>query len=100
MDKTCDKKDVIDFLNSIILSMASKQKVFDGLKSNIFDINIYTGYIDLLIHANLQLIGKDSDDKVLNYKLLIEQYLKDKIERKEVIENIKNDKSTYYLQMK
>lgn len=75
----------------IILSMASKQKVLDKLKSDIFQVNVYQEYIDNLIDVNLDLIGSSTSKG--NYLQNIEEYLKGNIdEPDEVIESLINNK--------
>ncbi|MFW6268713.1 MAG: hypothetical protein ACOC4G_01415 [Bacillota bacterium] len=66
------------YLNMVIVSMASKQKAMDKLKSKLFNLDVFTHYIDILIQINLNLmkINQKNEEK---YKYLINQYLEGKI---------------------
>lgn len=87
MNENGKVKNAIKILNTIILSMASKQKIFDSMNSEIFKCNIYSGYIELLVDLNLTLLNKD--EKYEEYISLINGYLEDKLEIEDVIEKLK-----------
>ncbi len=70
-------KEEILLLNTIILSMATKQKVLDDLKSNIFTVNVYSEYIEDLIYLLLSLNG--SPEKKEIYEQNIKKYLEGEI---------------------
>lgn len=65
-------------LNTVILSMATKQNVLNSLSSEIFKVDIFNSYIKHLIEINLSLL--ESTDKMQNYLDNIEAYLKGKID--------------------
>ena len=67
-------------LNTIILSMRAKQKLLDGLKSEIFKLEIYGGYIDNLIDILLNLMGFERREARSEYYKLIEMFLDGDIE--------------------
>lgn len=78
----------IKLLNTIILSMATKQEVLDKLESEVFNVDIYRQYINSLMIANLELMDlKNSRHK---YKNLINKYLNGKIDNPdEIITHLK-----------
>ena len=80
-----------EHLNILILSMVSKQKVFNDLESDLFQANIYETYIEHLIEINLELLNFNIE-KEDEYKRLIELYLEGEIEDPDqVIERLKTD---------
>ncbi len=64
----------LQLLNTIILSMVTKQKILDDLKTKVFCINTYNEYIESLIYLLLSL--NNSPDKKEEYKENINKYLK------------------------
>ena len=69
---------LIKHLNVIILSMATKQKIFDELHSVLFNADIYRGYMDNLIQINLELMNKPH--KKSQYERLISSYIENESE--------------------
>ncbi|MDI3547189.1 MAG: hypothetical protein PWR10_841 [Halanaerobiales bacterium] len=63
----------VKMINIIILSMAAKQNALDNLQSEVFNVDIYNHYINMLIKINLELMGVD--DSVNEYKKLIHDFL-------------------------
>ncbi len=87
------------FINAIILSMYTKQHLFDKLESEMFSAsNIYTDYIDALIYANLKLLGIKNVQKATNeYKQLINRYISDEIrDPNDIINILVDDKIKYF----
>ena len=80
-----------EHLNILILSMVSKQKVFNDLESDLFQANIYETYIEHLIEINLELLNLKKEKKD-EYKRLIGLYLEGEIEEPDqVIERLKTN---------
>ncbi len=67
----------IKLLNGIILSMVTKQEIFDKLKNEMFNIDIFRTYINALIKINLELMNLEG--KTQTYHKLINDYLRGKI---------------------
>lgn len=63
----------VKMINIIILSMAAKQNALNNLQSEVFNVDIYNHYINMLIKINLELMGVD--DSVNEYKKLIHDFL-------------------------
>lgn len=63
----------LQLLNTIILSMVTKQKILNDLKSKVFCIDTYNEYIESLIYLLLSL--NNSPDKKEEYEENINKYL-------------------------
>lgn len=76
----------------LILSMASKQKVFNDLESELFQLNAYTTFIEQLIQINLEVLDLKQEEKQDEYNRLIELYFEGEIDSPEqIIERLTTD---------
>ncbi len=93
--------EAVYLLNTIILSMATKQQLFDSLESEIFQApNIYSDYINTLIVVNIRFMGFKKEKVALNkYKLLIEKYLSGEITEPNDLINILMDDKVMHISL-
>ncbi len=78
-------KDLVRRLNILILSMVTKQKVLNDLKSEVFKINVYEQYINELIDIILLNLNLDQEKYRYRYKELIKLFIKGEINDPEVV---------------
>ncbi|MCK8824870.1 hypothetical protein [Fuchsiella alkaliacetigena] len=87
-----NKTTISEHLNMLILSMASKQKVFNDLESELFQLNAYTTFIEQLIQINLEVLDLKQEEKQDEYNRLIELYFEGEIDSPEqIIERLTTD---------
>ncbi|MEJ6952083.1 hypothetical protein [Natronospora cellulosivora (SeqCode)] len=74
-------KEELQLLNTVILSMITKQKVLNDLESKVFSVDIYGEYIESLTCVLLSL--NNSPDKKYEYEENVKKYLEGKLEEPE-----------------
>lgn len=83
--------EVIELINTIILSMAAKQEILNNMESNVFSANIYDSYINLLIKANAKLLNVSEKEVQVHYRQLIKDFITGNLSIEQLELKLKNN---------